>query len=113
MKWPEVNPGEMVTQITILQSATDSDISGTISSGWQPFITTYAKVTFLRGTDVVRSGQDTAQVYGVIAMIYQPGITPKMRVQTRNGIYIIQSIVNPEELNVRLDLLFIGLGEHQ
>ncbi len=113
MTWPEVNPGEMNTQITILQPSVDTDVSGVISSGWAPFVITYAKVTWIRGTDTVKSGQDTAQIFGVITMVYQPGITTQQRVQTRNGTYIIQSIVNPDELDVRLDLLVLGLGANQ
>lgn len=103
----------MVTQITILRASIGSDVSGTVSGSWEAFVTTYAKVTWLRGTDVIRSGQDTAQVYGVITIVYQPGITSGMRVQTRNGTYAIQSIVNPDELNVRLDLICLALGENQ
>lgn len=103
----------MNTQITILQSSLDTDVSGSVSAGWTAFVTTYAKVTWMRGTDTVKSGQDTAQIYGVVTMVYQPGIKPNMRVQTRNGTYIIQSIVNPDELDVRLDLLVMGLGLNQ
>jgi len=113
MKWPVVNPGDMVTQITILQPSVGSDISGAVAGGYTPFVTTYAKITWLRGIDTVRAGQDTAQIYGVITIVYQAGILPGFRVQTRNGTYIIQSIVNPDELNVRLDMLCLGLGVNE
>ena len=113
MTWPEVNPGEMVTQITILQASTESDISGAVTGVWTPFLVADAKVSPLRGDDMIRSGQDTTRLFLIVTIVYQSGILPNMRVQTRNGTYIIQSIANPGELDVRLDLLCLALGANQ
>jgi SPP1 family predicted phage head-tail adaptor len=113
MKWPDVNPGEMTSQITILApDDLTSDISGSVVGGYSPFLTTYAKVESLRGIETVHSGQITGQIFLIITIVYQPGIKANMRVQGMNGTYLIQEVINPSELNVRLDLLCLALGDN-
>jgi len=109
MTWPSTNPGERRHQVTILQQTTASDISGTVVA-WAPFVTTWAKITPMRGTDVIKGGQDTTQLFLTVNIAWQTGIQANMRVQSLNGTYVIRSIQNIQELNVELDLTCIGLG---
>jgi SPP1 family predicted phage head-tail adaptor len=110
--WPQVDPGEMVHQVVILQPQTVQDISGT-SVTWVPFVRTWAKIKSVRGTDVIRGGQDTTKLFLFVTIRWQTGIVPNMRVQSLNGTYLIQAIENPGERNVLLVMTCLGLGANQ
>jgi SPP1 family predicted phage head-tail adaptor len=102
----------MVHWIALLQQSASSDISGTTVT-WMPFLSTWAKIEPVRGTDVIKSGQITTQLYLTITMRWQTGILPNMRVQARHGTYVIQSVENPGERDVLLILNCVGLGANQ
>ncbi len=111
--WPQIDPGKMVHQVTILSQQPVSDISGT-SIQWVPFVVTWAEIVPVRGIDVVRSGQDTTKLFLTIRIRWQTGILPKMRLQTVSGDnYIIQAIENPGERNIILVLTCLGLGANE
>jgi len=110
--WPTIDPGQMVHQITILQQQTVSDISGT-AIAWVPFVATWAQIDPVRGTDMIRFGQDVTQLYLTVKIRWQTGIVPSMRVQSANGTYVIQAIENPGERNVILVLTCLGLKGNQ
>jgi head-tail adaptor len=111
--WPKIDPGEMIHQVTILQQQTAQDISGS-GVQWVPFLTgVWAKIKPVRGTDVVKSGQDTTKLFLFVTIFWQPGIVPNMRVQSLNGTYVIQAIENPLERNILLVLTCLGLGANQ
>jgi SPP1 family predicted phage head-tail adaptor len=111
-QWPSINPGEMIHYITILQSTRVTDASGS-SIGWVPFIKVWAQIRPVRGTDVLKSGQDTTQLFLTVSIFWQPGILSNMRVQSGNGTYVIQSVENPGERNVILVLNCLALGLNQ
>lgn len=114
MKWPTVDPGNMRSRVAILrQTAPTTDISGTVEGGWETFLTTWARVEPLTGKESVRNGQTTAQLQILVTILYQPGILSNMRVRSDNGTYLIQAIANPEELNYRLNLICLALGENE
>ncbi len=110
--WPMVDPGKMVHWITIHKQTTVTDISGT-SAAWTEFVRTWAQIDPVRGSDVLKAGQDTTQLFLTVKIRWQAGILPNMRVQSCNGTYIIQSIENPGERNVVLVLNCIALGLNQ
>lgn len=111
--WPKIDPGAMVHRVSILQETTTADLSGT-TAVWVPFVDTWAQIDPVRGTDVLKAGQDTAQLFVTIKIRWQPGILANMRVQTLNGTYIIQGPPeNPGMRNVILILNCIGLGLNQ
>jgi SPP1 family predicted phage head-tail adaptor len=110
--WPQIDPGKMVHQITILQQQSVSDISGT-SVQWVPFVQTWASIDPMRGTDIAKNGQDTTQLFLTVRIRWQTGILSKMRVQSLNGTYVIQAIENPGERNIILVLLCLGLGANE
>jgi head-tail adaptor len=112
MSWPVVDPGKMVHQIQILRQAPGKDVSGT-RVDFSPFITTWAQMEPVKGTDMLRSGQDITQLYITVTIRWQDGIQPNMKVQAQNGTYIIRSIENPGERNVILVLNCLALGLNQ
>lgn len=107
--WPQIDPGKMVHQITILQSQVVQGLSGA-ETQWVPFVQTWAEIVPVRGIDVVRSGQDTTQLFLTVRIRWQTGIQAKMRVQSFNGNYVIQAIENPGERNIILVLTCLALG---
>jgi len=110
--WPQIDPGEMVHQVTILQQTQATDISGAITV-WTPFVTTWAAIDPVSGTDVLRAGQDTTKLYLKIRIRWQTGISPNMRLQRVDGTqYVIQAIENPGERNVILTLFCLALGNY-
>lgn len=104
----------MRTQVTILRPLPPtSDISGTVEGGWEPFLTTLASIEPQTATEVFKAGQITAQLKLNVSLMWQSGIRTNMRVQTPNGTYIIQDIVNPKELNYSLTLVCLALGDNE
>jgi SPP1 family predicted phage head-tail adaptor len=110
--WPQLDPGKMIHRVTILRQTTVTDVSGT-ATAWTTFVDTWAQIDPVRGNEVLKSGQDTAQLFLTVKIRWQTGILSSMRVQSLNGTYIIQSIENPGERNVILVLNCIALGLNQ
>jgi SPP1 family predicted phage head-tail adaptor len=119
--WPSINIGMLRHRIAI-QSEVDTgqyDAAGKKMS-WQDFIpSAMAAIETVRGTDVIRAGQNTAQLYLTITIPYQRDfngnpIQANMRVIGPTGsTYLIQAIENILEMGVVLVLNCIGLGLNQ
>jgi SPP1 family predicted phage head-tail adaptor len=111
--WPKIDPGEMVHQVTVLQQSVVQGIAGS-ETQWIPFVTAWAAIDPVSGTDVLKSGQDTTKLYLRARIFWQTGILPNMRLQRVDGSqYIIQAIENPGERNVILVLFCLALGSYQ
>ena len=111
MKWPTLDSGEMRHQITILGQVSSSDVSGgTVAVA--PVVTCYAKIEPVRGIDVIKSGQETTQLFLIISIWWQAGILANMQVQALNGLYLIQSVENVLELDVVLKLNCLAIGKN-
>lgn len=115
--WPTINVGAMRHAIAIKQLGPGSpvtyDVAGPVTS-WTAFTTAMAAIEIIRGTDVIKSGQTTTELYLTVGIWFQPGILSNMRVESDNGsTYLIQSIENVSELNVVLLLNCIALGSNQ
>lgn len=107
-----LDPGKMIHRVRILQQATVTDISGT-AAAWVPFVDTWAQIDPVRGSEVLKSGQDTAQLFLTVKIRWQTGIQSNMQLLTLNGTYIIQTVENPGERNVILILNCLALGLNQ
>jgi SPP1 family predicted phage head-tail adaptor len=110
--WPQLDPGKAIHRIAILKQTTVTDISGTATK-WVKFVDAWAEIKPVRGTEVLKSGQDTAQLFLTVTIYWQAGIQSNMRVQSLNGTYIIQTIENPGMRNVILILNCLALGLNQ
>lgn len=111
---PVPNVGLFIHLITIqsqgLASPPTYDAAGPVV-GWIDLTTVMAGIETVRGTDVIKGGQTTTQLYLTLTMWYAPGVLPNMRVISDNGNrYIIQSIENILERNVVMVLNCLGLG---
>jgi head-tail adaptor len=111
MKWPALDAGEMRHQITILKQVPASDESGN-TVAMAPFITCYAKIEVVKGLDVIKSGQETTQLFLIVSIWWQAAIAANMQVQALNGLYLIQSVENVLELDVVLKLNCLALGKN-
>ena len=107
-----LDPGKMVHRVAILKQTTVTDVSGT-ATAWVKFVDTWAQIDPVRGSDVLKAGQDTTQLFLTVKIRWQTGILPNMRVQSLNGTYVIQAIENPGERNVILALSCLALGLNQ
>lgn len=112
--FPLLDVGSLRHQITIQAQGPTSpptmDASGQVVA-WSPFATALAAIDQVRGTDVIRGGQITTQLYLTVAMWFQPGILSNMRVISDNGsTYVVQSVENVLEMNLVLILNCVALG---
>lgn len=115
--FPVIDIGSLRHAITIQSQGPASppayNESGQIVQ-WNAFTTAIAAIDTIRGTDVIRSGQVTTQLFLTVATWWQPGILPNMRVLNDNGgTYLIQSVENILEINSVLILNCIGLGANE
>jgi len=112
--YPVIDVGRMIHTITVQQQTVNGFDVGGQTTQWTDFVTAQAVIEPVRGTDVIKSGQTTAQLFLTVGMWYQAGIEPNMRVVTDNGAtYLIQSIENVLERNVVLLLNCIGIGDNE
>lgn len=113
MVWPQIDPGKLVHRITLLVEQEVIDITGSTTE-WVPWLTTWAEIEPVRGTDVIRGGQQTTTLFLRVTIRWQAGILPDMRILTdTNQNYIIQSIENPGERNIILTLDCVALSHNQ
>jgi head-tail adaptor len=108
MPWPVFDPGRMRHQIEIQKPTPGYDGSGA-TIVWKAFITAYAAIEPIRGTDVVRGGQVTTQNYTTVTMMYQSGINASYRVHCLKGTFVIQSVEVPLECDTLLILNCVEL----
>ena len=109
MKWPFLDAGELVHQITILRPVPGEDASGT-TVDMVPWKTVYAKIDVLRGTDTVQSGQITSQTMVTISTWWFDGMESNMQIQTHDGRYIIRAIEKVSLRNIVLKMDCISLS---
>ena len=109
--WPSIDIGRMRHEVRIQSEiASGTDASGATTE-WKDFTTARIAIEAVRGSDVIKSGQTTTQLFLTVAMWFQEGILPNMRIVHDNGsTYLIQSIENVLEMSVVLVLNCIGIG---
>lgn len=108
---PFVPAGSLRYPITILDKSITTDVSGTTAT-YVPILSTRANILPIRGTDMIRAGQNVTQTFITVIIRYRPGILAEMRVQAPHGLYEIQSVVNIGERNRRLELTCLALGNN-
>src|SRR3954462_11488087 len=111
--WPVLDVGRLTHPVTIwdqrIGSPPEYDEAGPKVS-WVKVAEAMASIETMRGTDVVRSGQTTAQIYAEITMWWQTGIAADMQVRTEQGkTYLAQSVEDVLHRNVVLRLNCLGL----
>jgi len=111
--FPTIDPGQFRHQITLLEQVVGSDASGatvTYAPESQP-VKAWAKIEYLRGTDIIKSGQDVSQVYLKITAWYRAEFSANKRIQGPSGNqYVIQAVENVLEMNTYMVLMCLGVG---
>ena len=115
--YPSINPGELKHVVTVLQQTVGPMGTSGEKIGWQqgsPPSMIHCKIEPMRGTDVIKSGQDISQTFVTITMRWTKNIFPSVRLLGSNGaIYIVCSIQNLLMMNVVLVCTCILLGTNE
>jgi SPP1 family predicted phage head-tail adaptor len=109
MIWPKLNPGDLRHRVTVLEEAVTSNAAGT-DTVLSPVISAWAKIDPMRGTDLIRSGQNITELPVIVSMYYDARVQPKMQLQTLNGRYAIQAVRNVLELNAVMELTCLAIA---
>ncbi len=97
--------GELRHRITIQESVASRDSFGAEILSWVDLAIVWAMVSPVSGKEYFAFQQINAEVSTKITMRYRPSITPKMRVLFENRVLEIDSIINPEQMNISLILM--------
>lgn len=100
-----MRPGKLRHRIEIQEPTETRSASGQATVTWSTIATVWASVEPLRGREFFASKQIQAQVDTRIRIRYISGLTPKMRILWGTRVYLIDSIINPEERNIELQLM--------
>jgi head-tail adaptor len=110
---PTVNPGTFRHQITLLSPVAGSDASGATLTyqASVPPVTAWASIDYIRGADLIKSGQEATQAIIKVTSWYRSQFTPQSRLQLPSGAsFIIQYLENVKEMNTFMILTCLGLG---
>ena len=108
-----INPGRLRHTITLLEPTTAAGASGMVTTyaPANPPTTALAEIKYVRGIDVIKSGQAVSQTYLSVTIRYNPAFAAGKRIQKWNGEqYIIQAVDNVKEMNAYMVLTCLGLG---
>ena len=92
-------------RITFQERATGQDEFGQPIDTWQDICTVWAAVEPLSGREFWAAQQVQAEVTTRIRIRYRQGIRPEMRVLYDGRTYDIQTVIDPEERHVELQLM--------
>ena len=111
--YPTANPGEFRHRITLLGPVIGSDAAGAnvTYQAADPPVTAWAKIEYLRGSELIKSGVDVTQNFIKITSWFRSEFLPNMRISTPSGkLYIIQAVENVKEMGVYMIIYGLGLG---
>jgi len=97
--------GRLRHRVIIQQVAESQDSTGAPLETWGTFAEVWAGVEPLRGREFFASKQIQADVTTRIRIRYLAGVTPKMRVLWGSRVYLIDSVIDPEERHVEMQLM--------
>ena len=109
MTWPTLNSGDLRHRVTVLAETVIASAAGT-DTVLSPVISAWARIEPMKGTDVIRSGQNITQLPVIVSMYYDARVQSRMQLQTVNGLYVIQSIRNVLELNAVMELTCLAIA---
>jgi head-tail adaptor len=113
--YPTIDPGSFRHQIILLSQTLGSDAGGstfTYQVGVPP-VTTWAKIDYLRGDELLKSGQDVSQSFLKVTAWYRAEFAAGSRIQAPSGSqFIIQNVENVKEMNMYMVLMCLGIGSN-
>jgi len=109
--WPVIDPGKFRHRVALLNQSQSTDASG-VSATWTAGPTiAWMAIEYVRGTDIIKAGQDVTQSYLKLTGWWRPEFTASQRVQVPSGaVYIIQAVENVLEMNQYMVLTCLGVG---
>ena len=109
MIWPILNSGDLRHRVTVLAETVVASAAGT-DTALSPVISAWAKIEPMKGTDIIRSGQDITQLPVIVSMYFDARVQSKMQLQALNGRYAIQAVRNVLELNAVMELTCLAIA---
>jgi SPP1 family predicted phage head-tail adaptor len=107
-----IDSGQLNRRVTIQRPSTSQDEYGQPTDDWQEFITTWARISTITGKELYALGPGfTAQVTHNISIRWRSGVTSAMRINYRGRIFQVQSVSDPDENRVELDILCLEINE--
>lgn len=98
--------GRLRKRIDIEQQALTSDGAGGDTESWSAFVAgIYADVEPLTGRELFQAQQVNDELSHRVTVRYYPGVTSKMRVKYGTRVFLIESIIDPEERHRELQLM--------
>ena len=111
-EWPSCDPGTFRHCVTLLQQTITTDISGSVAvfqEGIDP-ITISARIDFIRGSEIIKSGQDISTTYIKLTSWYRPEFTGGQHLRVNNSHFIIQYAEDVKMLGIFMVLTCIAFG---
>jgi SPP1 family predicted phage head-tail adaptor len=109
MTWPTLDPGELRHRVTVLKEAAIETAAGT-DTALETVVSAWAKIEPMKGTDVIRSGQEITQIPVIVTMYFDSRVQANMQLQAPNGLYAIRAVRNVMELNAVMELTCVALA---
>jgi head-tail adaptor len=111
--FPTLNPGDFRHQILLLEPVTTIGEAGSVTSyqPGHPRVAAWAKIEFLRGDEIIKSGVDASQSFIKVVTWWRPEFTVKSRILTPSGQhFIIQTIENVKSMNTYMVMMCLSVG---
>jgi len=100
-----VSPSDLKYKIIIEQPTETTDSQGGFTTTWATLHTIWAAINPVKNWENAISLQNETRTTHKITIRYVSGLTNKMRVNFGGRYFNINSILNPEEANIRLDIM--------
>jgi SPP1 family predicted phage head-tail adaptor len=111
---PTCDPGDFRDQVTLLVETITNDASGSVQK-WAPAFpatNAWSRIDYVRGTDLIRGGQDVTQTYIKVTSWFRKEFQTNCRIQVPGGSqFQIQNVENVKSMNTYMVLTCLGLGE--
>lgn len=103
--------GSLRHKIVFQQLTVQSDTYSKSAETWTDQVSTFAAIWPIRGNEKLENLRLENEVTHKIRIRYHRGLHPKMRIRyfkdNANRYYNIQSIINPDERNIYLEIMAI------
>lgn len=101
--------GKLRHRITIQRlnahAATTRDAHGGFVEEWLDVVSVWGSVEPLRAVEILRANQVDARITHRITTRYQHGVTTAMRVLFGTRVFLLLSVINPDERRILLEML--------
>ncbi len=103
-----MNPGLFKQRITIQSSIESTDGLGQITQEWQDVHHLWAMIKTVQGREYFAAAATQNENTTRFVVRYTTGISPDMRIQYKDRLYDIESVINDDEANKTLTIVAKG-----